>query len=106
MYDAEHLETEEDLQLVKDYILLPLLLDVLERDMIALGTVKLKMDVVYARALLYCSRFHHCTLHVGSETNARQRDQGVRAAAHRVVHRGPLFVQGGINIGSLCFGVW
>ncbi|CAM4418192.1 hypothetical protein U9M73_08690 [Paenibacillus phoenicis] len=45
------LETEEDLQLVKEYILLPVLLNVLERDMKALGTVKLKMDVVYVRAL-------------------------------------------------------
>ncbi|MBG9564922.1 MULTISPECIES: hypothetical protein [Paenibacillaceae] len=45
------LETEGDLQLVKEYILLPILLDVLERDIKALGTVKLKMDVVYVRAL-------------------------------------------------------
>lgn len=45
------LETEEDLQLVKEYILLPLLLDVLERDIKALGTVKLKMDRVYIKIL-------------------------------------------------------
>ncbi|WP_019533674.1 hypothetical protein [Paenibacillus ginsengihumi] len=45
------LETEGDLQLIKEYILLPMLLDVLERDIQALGTVKLKMDVVYVKAL-------------------------------------------------------
>lgn len=45
------LETEEDLQLVKEYILLPILLDVLERDITAIGKVKLKMDVIYEKTL-------------------------------------------------------
>ncbi|MFD0713499.1 hypothetical protein [Paenibacillus sp. GCM10027626] len=45
------LETEGDLHLVKEYILLPILLDVLERDIKALGTVKLKMNVVYIKVL-------------------------------------------------------
>ncbi|MNW44586.1 hypothetical protein D3C74_218240 [compost metagenome] len=45
------LETEKDLQLVKEYILLPILWDVLEGDIKALGTVQLKMDVVYVKAL-------------------------------------------------------
>ncbi|WP_410511682.1 hypothetical protein PaeBR_16630 [Paenibacillus sp. BR2-3] len=45
------LETEGDLQLVKEYILLPILLDVLERDIKTLGTVKLKMDVIYVKVL-------------------------------------------------------
>lgn len=51
MYDTSALETEEDLQLVKEYILLPILLDVLERDIKTLGTVKLKMDVIYVKVL-------------------------------------------------------
>ncbi|WP_163857959.1 hypothetical protein [Paenibacillus elgii] len=45
------LETEEDLQLVKEFILLPLLLDVLERDISALETTPLKMFIIYTKKL-------------------------------------------------------
>ena len=45
------LQTEDDLQLVKAYILLPMLLDVLERDIRALGNVKLKLGAVYIEIL-------------------------------------------------------
>lgn len=45
------LETEEDLQLVKEYILLPILLDVLERDMTVIGEVKLKLGFIYEKTL-------------------------------------------------------
>lgn len=45
------LETEEELQWVVDYILLPVLLDVLERDIRTLDTLKLKMPVPYIKTL-------------------------------------------------------
>ncbi|MEI7027487.1 hypothetical protein [Paenibacillus sp. y28] len=41
----------EDMQLVKDYLLLPVLLEVLERDMSILQTLKLKMPAPYVRTL-------------------------------------------------------
>jgi hypothetical protein len=44
-------ETEEDLRLVKEFVLLPVLLDVLERDIRTLESVKLKMDAIYVAAL-------------------------------------------------------
>lgn len=45
------LATEEDIQLVKEYVLLPILLDALERDIIIMRTVKLNMDVIYEKSL-------------------------------------------------------
>ncbi|RXZ77006.1 hypothetical protein EBB07_32450 [Paenibacillaceae bacterium] len=45
------LETEEDLQLVKEYMLLPVLLDVLERDIRILGAAGLRMDAIYEQVL-------------------------------------------------------
>jgi hypothetical protein len=45
------LETEEELQFVKDFILLPIILDVLERDIQLLQTVPLKMPTVYIQVL-------------------------------------------------------
>ncbi|CAH0120130.1 MULTISPECIES: hypothetical protein [unclassified Paenibacillus] len=44
-------QTEEDFLLVKQYVLLPILLDVLERDINVLGTVRLKMPEVYINHL-------------------------------------------------------
>lgn len=44
-------ETEEELKWVLDYMLLPVVLDVLERDIRAMDTLKLKMPVVYIRSL-------------------------------------------------------
>jgi hypothetical protein len=45
------LQTEEDLQLVKDMILLTILLDVLERDIQTFMTVPLKMGAIYIKTL-------------------------------------------------------
>jgi len=45
------LETEDELKLVKDYLLLPVVLDVLERDIRTLDTLKLKMPQPYIRSL-------------------------------------------------------
>jgi len=45
------LETEEELQFVKESVILPILLDVLERDIQTLQTVPLKMSVVYIEIL-------------------------------------------------------
>ncbi|SHE11651.1 Uncharacterised protein [Chlamydia abortus] len=45
------LETEEELQLIKEYTLLPILLDVLERDVAVLEKARLKMSPVYVRKL-------------------------------------------------------
>lgn len=45
------LVTEEDLQLVKEYILLPILLDVLEKDIAAIQSVKLNMGGIYEESL-------------------------------------------------------
>lgn len=45
------LETEEELQRIKAYLLLPVLLDVLEKDTAALKTVPLKMSSLYIKAL-------------------------------------------------------
>jgi hypothetical protein len=45
------LQTEEDLRLVKEVILLPILLDVLESDIQTFMTVPLKMDVIYIKTL-------------------------------------------------------
>lgn len=45
------LETEEELQWVLDCMLLPIVLDVLERDIRMLDTLKLKMPVIYIRSL-------------------------------------------------------
>lgn len=44
-------ETEEELRWVLDYMLLPVVLDVLERDIRELDTLKLKMPVIYIRSL-------------------------------------------------------
>jgi len=44
-------ETEEELQWILAYMVLPVVLDVLERDIRALDTIKLKMPVVYMRSL-------------------------------------------------------
>ncbi|RKN72377.1 hypothetical protein [Paenibacillus ginsengarvi] len=44
-------ETEEELQWVMDYMLLPVVLDVLERDIRAMDTMKLKMPLIYIRSL-------------------------------------------------------
>lgn len=45
------LETKEDLQLLKEYILLPLLLDALEGDIKGLEAMSLKMTVFYIQGL-------------------------------------------------------
>lgn len=45
------LATEEDLQLVKNYVLLPILLDTLERDIKIIRTEKLNMYVIYEKSL-------------------------------------------------------
>lgn len=45
------LQTEKDLTLVKEYILLPIILDVLERDVKVLETAQLKMSVIYVKTL-------------------------------------------------------
>lgn len=45
------METEEELQWVMDYMLLPVVLDVLERDIRAMDTMKLKMPLIYIRSL-------------------------------------------------------
>ncbi|MBP2240774.1 hypothetical protein J2Z40_001333 [Cytobacillus eiseniae] len=42
---------EEDLQLVKEYVLLPILLDVLESDITKFRTAKLKMNDIYEKSL-------------------------------------------------------
>jgi len=43
--------TERERQLVKDYLLLPIMLDVLERDIAAIGRVKLKFPNLYTAIL-------------------------------------------------------
>lgn len=45
------LQTEVDFTLVKQYMLLPVILDVLERDMKTIGTASLKMPSIYVRHL-------------------------------------------------------
>ncbi|MDF2721508.1 MAG: hypothetical protein K0Q59_1183 [Paenibacillus sp.] len=45
------LETEEELQWIIDYMLLPVALDVLERDIRAFDSLKLKMPLLYIRSL-------------------------------------------------------
>jgi hypothetical protein len=45
------LQTKEDFQYVKDYLLLPVILDVLERDIKTLDSLQLKMPDIYIRAL-------------------------------------------------------
>ncbi|GAA0350439.1 hypothetical protein [Bacillus horti] len=47
------LETEEDLKLIKNFILLPILLDILERDTHLLQGASLKMVSVYVNILSY-----------------------------------------------------
>lgn len=45
------LETQEELQWVLDYMLLPVVLDVLERDIRTLDTLELKMPLLYIKSL-------------------------------------------------------
>ncbi|WP_223836576.1 hypothetical protein [Paenibacillus oceani] len=45
------LETQEELQWVLDYMLLPVVLDVLERDIRTLDTLKLTMSLLYIKSL-------------------------------------------------------
>ncbi len=45
------IETEEELQWIKEFMLLPVLLDVLERDMKLFKTMPLKMPEVYIQIL-------------------------------------------------------
>lgn len=45
------LESEEELQMIKHYLLLPVLMDVLERDMRTLAKAGLKMPAPYLRSL-------------------------------------------------------
>ncbi|MFD0616578.1 hypothetical protein ACFQZR_03830 [Paenibacillus sp. GCM10027629] len=53
------LQTEVDFTLVKQYILLPIVLDVLERDMQTLGMAPLKMPSIYVRNLQQVQRQVH-----------------------------------------------
>ncbi|WP_018756485.1 hypothetical protein [Paenibacillus terrigena] len=53
------LQTEVDFTLVKQYILLPIVLDVLERDMQTLGMAPLKMPTIYVRNLQQVQRQVH-----------------------------------------------
>ncbi|WP_195572989.1 hypothetical protein [Paenibacillus sp. 1001270B_150601_E10] len=48
---AAPLETEEDLHLIKECVLLPILLDALERDLAILGKTPLKMNALYCMLL-------------------------------------------------------
>lgn len=48
---AAPLETEEDLHLIKECVLLPILLDALERDLSVLGKTPLKMGAFYSMLL-------------------------------------------------------
>ncbi|MED1916924.1 hypothetical protein [Brevibacillus sp. DP1.3A] len=45
------LQTEEESQFIKEYILLPIILDILEKDIKTLDSVPLKMPTIYARTL-------------------------------------------------------
>ncbi|CAM4251823.1 hypothetical protein [Paenibacillus tarimensis] len=45
------LQTEEEIQLIKEYILLPVMFDVLERDIQTMDTLRLKLPHFYIRSL-------------------------------------------------------
>jgi len=53
------LQTEMDFTLVKQYILLPILLDVLERDINAINVAPLKMTIVYIKMLQQAQEHVH-----------------------------------------------
>ncbi|OPA77426.1 hypothetical protein BVG16_13275 [Paenibacillus selenitireducens] len=53
------LQTEVDFTLVKQYVILPIVLDVLERDMQTIGTAPLKMPMIYVRNLRHVQNQVH-----------------------------------------------
>jgi hypothetical protein len=69
------LETEEERQWVIQYALPPVLLDVLERDIRTLDTLKLKMPLVYIRSLRRVQDRVACELSV---LRGKLRARGIR----------------------------
>ncbi len=83
------LQTEEDLRLVKEYILLPILLDVLERDIQILKIVQLKMASIYVGALQHVQDKVMTDLAI---LRKRLREHGIKVFEQQ---RGALSVQAG-----------
>jgi hypothetical protein len=69
------IETPEDLQLIKDHILLPLILSELERNIRAIDQTSFKMKEVYLSFIE--SAMNRVTLDL-TETNKGLRDRGIK----------------------------
>lgn len=73
-------ETEEELQWVVGCMLLPIVLDVLERDISALDTLNLKMSVVYIRSL---RRVQDQASEEMADLRGKLRNRGIRVYDQR-----------------------
>lgn len=79
------LQTEQEGQLVKQLALLPVVLDVLERDIAALQTVPLKMRGIYVQCLQYAQ--DQATLDL-SHVRKQLRQRGIKVYEQRRTHLG------------------
>ncbi|MEF3304198.1 hypothetical protein [Paenibacillus sp. GYB003] len=69
------METEEELRWIKDYMLLTVLLDVLERDIKVMGDIHLKMSGIYIQML---NQFQDNVSSDMAELRSKMRNRGIR----------------------------
>ncbi len=76
---------EEELQYVKNFVILPVILDVLERDIKTLGNLQLKMPEIYIRIL---QSIQNMVLVDLTKIKKISREQGIKVYEQHRTNRG------------------